>query len=190
MQGVLAVIERAIATYILLMILFRIIGHRPLSQFTFKDYVVGICIGSISGRAITKLHEPYIYFAAAYVVLASLYMVVSYINLKNSTFRRFISGEPVILIYNGQIIRKNLKTAKVDLDDLASLLREKNIFEISDVQYAVLEPNGGFSVLPKSENRSLTPKDMIIQPTPHEFPVLIIKEGKLVTKELQRYNLS
>lgn len=190
MHPLLVVVFRAFITFFFLIILLRTIGYRQISQLTFKDYVIGICIGSISGRAITKLDEPYVYFGVAFLTLTVTHLMLSYLNLKNDTIRRLVNGEPIILIYNGQIIKRNLKKSKMSIDGLASLLREKNIFKLSDVEYALLEPLGEFSVLLKSDKKPLTPMDMNIQSVSNGLPVFIIKEGKLVTKDLHKYNLT
>jgi uncharacterized membrane protein YcaP (DUF421 family) len=184
------VVLRASLTFLILMILFRSAGNKQIPHFTFKDYVLGMCLGSVAGRAITKLEEPYIYFVGGFITLELMNLLLSHLTLKNETIRILANGEPIILVYNGQILNNNLKKAKMSLDGLTSLLREKSIFNICDVEYIVLEPHGGFSVLLKSESSPLTPKDMGICLNPKELPVLVIKEGKVVTAELKKYGLT
>lgn len=190
MPAYINVILRAFSTYIILIIALRLMGRRELSQLSFIDYIVAICIGGVGGRSITKLDEPYILFVLGFATLAVAHVALSYIKLKSPALRRLVNGEPVIMIHKGNIIRKNLKKSHISLDTLMSLLRDKSVFKISDVEYALLEPSGGISVILKSELSPLTPNDMNIQKTKNELPVVVIKEGKIVREELTRGNLT
>ena len=88
---------------------------------------------------------------------------ISYLTMKSIVLRRFFMGTPTILIQDGKILEKNLKKMKFDINDMLEEIRSAGYFDLSQVEYAVLEANGEVSILPKSEYRPLTPKDMDIK---------------------------
>lgn len=181
---------RSFITYVMLLLFFRMMGSRQLSQFTFKDYVLGVLLGSIGGRAITVLEQDYLSSFYGMAVITFIQVTVSYLCLKSDNIRRFINGGSIIVIEKGQVLPHNLRKARLCMNELASLLRARNIFSLADVQYAIIEPTRDFSVMLKSEINPITCKDLDIQTTLRELPVIIIKDGRLVDVELQRYNLT
>ena len=186
----IAITLRGLITYIMLLLFFRMMGPRQLSQFTFKDYVLGVLLGSIGGRAITRLEQDYLTFFYGMAVITAIQVIVSYLCLKSDKVRRFVNGGSIIVIDNGHVLPHNLKKARLCMNELASLLRARGIFNLSDVQYAILEPTRDFSVMIKSEKRPVTCMDLNIQTRPKVLPVIIIKDGNLVAAELKRYSLT
>jgi uncharacterized membrane protein YcaP (DUF421 family) len=172
------------------MIFLRMMGPRQLSQFTFKDYVLGVLLGSMGGRAITKLEQRYTSFFYGMAIITVAQIIVSYLCLKSNKIRRFVNGSSIIVIDKGQIQQHNLRKARLSMNELASLLRARNIFDLSDVEYVILEPTRDFSVMLKSEKSTVTCKDLNIETLSKELPVLIIKNGKLIDEGLSRYNLT
>ncbi len=181
---------RGLIVYIMLLLFFRIMGPRQLTQFTFKDYVLGILLGSMGGRAITVLEQDYITFFYGMATITVVQIILSHACLKSDKVRRFVNGGSIIVIDKGQVLPNNLKKARLCMNELASLLRARNIFNLSDVQYAILEPTRDFSVMLKSEKSALTRMDLNIKVSSGELPVIIIKDGRLVKAELKRYNLT
>jgi uncharacterized membrane protein YcaP (DUF421 family) len=186
----IAISLRGFITYIMLLLFFRMMGPRQLSQFTFKDYVLGVLLGSIGGRAITRLEQGYLTFFYGMAIITVIQVLVSYMCLKSDKVRRFVNGGSIIVIDKGEVMPHNLKKARLCMNELASLLRARGIFNLSDVQYAILEPTRDFSVMLKSEKSPVTCMDLDIQTPPRELPVIIIKDGNLVYAELNRYNLT
>lgn len=87
-------------------------------------------------------------------------LLTGYLEIKSQWFRKLVDSEPVTMIQNGEIINENMKKTRFAIDDLMMKLREKNIFNIADVEFALLEHDGKLSVQPKSQNQPLTPSDM------------------------------
>lgn len=186
----IAVASRGLIVYIMLLLFFRVMGPRQLTQFTFKDYVLGILLGSMGGRAITVLDQDYLSFFYGVAVITSVQVIIDYICLKNDKVRRFVNGGSIIVIDKGQILTHNLRKARLCMNELASLLRSRGVFDLSDVHYAIIEPTRDFSVMLKSEKGQPNRMDLGIEKTSNELPVIIIKDGKLVKPELRRYDLS
>ncbi|MCL6592896.1 MAG: DUF421 domain-containing protein, partial [Alicyclobacillus sp.] len=98
------------------------------------------------------------------VLFTAACVAAACIALKNRTFRRLANGEPVVLIHKGVILRENLRRTKVNLDVLWMLLREKGYFSYSEIEYAILEPTGNLSILPRQEAQSVSKADLVRGP--------------------------
>ena len=183
------VILYSIIIFVLLMSLTRIIGKKLLAQMTFFDFVVGITMGTIGGGFVTTEIKGF-YVLLSPVVLTLAVIFTGYITLKSVPARKLLEGEPLIMIQNGKIYEKNMKKIRYNLDDLLMQLREKSVFDINEVEFAVLEPHGKLSVLKKSQNLPLTPKDLGLNSDYKGLSSEIIRDGKIVEQNLNQNNLT
>ncbi|SFD02340.1 DUF421 domain-containing protein [Clostridium uliginosum] len=110
--------------------------------------------------------------------------MVSEITLKNIKLRLWIDSEPLLIIDKGKVIYKNMKKARYNIGDLLMQLRDKDIFYITDVEIAILEPNGTLSVLKKAEQTILTVKDMNIKKPKTGMMIDLILDGKILSEHL------
>lgn len=176
---------RSLLSAIILFFLAKLMGFKQISQFTYFDYVVGITIGSIAAQMSFDREIPYHYPVIAMIIYALIALGFSLVTLKSVKARRYLNGSPVILIDKGKILDRNLKTVKLDINDLLSQCRSAGYFNITDLEYAVMEPNGTVSFLPKSTLRPVTPQDISLkvrQETP--APSLII-DGRIMKENLK-----
>ncbi|MFV3012164.1 DUF421 domain-containing protein [Clostridium botulinum] len=188
MKEYLIIFFRAAVTYLVLVVLTRLMGRKQISQLTYFDYVVGITIGSIA--AVASI-DPKINMSEgifSIIVWGSLTILISEITLKNIKLRLWIDSEPLLIIENGKVIYKNMKKARYNMGDLLMQLRDKNIFYITDVEIAILEPNGTLSVLKKADQTELTAKDMKIQKPKTGMMVDLILNGKILYSHLSQIN--
>lgn len=184
----LVVIVRAIISFFTLLILARILGKEQISQLTFFDYILGITIGSIASEATVDLSSrawPHFVGLLSWSVLAYLMQLIS---LKWRYAAKIIEGEPVVVIMNGKIMDKVLKKMKFRITDILELLRNQGIFDLNEVDYAILEPNGSLSVLKRPEYLPLTPKDMNIKVKPTGISTELVYDGKLIEQNLRQMN--
>ncbi|ACA55343.1 DUF421 domain-containing protein [Clostridium botulinum] len=188
MKEYLIIFFRAAVTYLVLVVLTRLMGRKQISQLTYFDYVVGITIGSIAAVASIdpKINMSQGIFSI--IVWGSLTILISEITLKNIKLRLWIDSEPLLIIENGKVIYKNMKKARYNMGDLLMQLRDKNIFYITDVEIAILEPNGTLSVLKKADQTELTAKDMKIQKPKTGMMVDLILNGKILYSHLSQIN--
>lgn len=182
---------RAIIVYLALLLLARIMGRKMISQMTFFDFVIGITIGSV---AATTTLGPYnsslVSGIIALVVLTALVMLIDYTHIKSFRFRKLVDSEPIVVVERGQIVDENLKRERFTLSELTALLREKNIFNIADVEFALLEHDGKLSVLPKSNKQPLKPIDLNIQ-TPYQgLTKDVIIDGVIMDENLKDAKLT
>ncbi len=124
------------------------------------------------------------YIVVPLLTLFFWHYIISFISLKNRKISLFFNGKPIILIDDGNIIRKNLKKHFINVDLLMSELRLKNIMDISEVKYVILEPNGHLSTIKKESQRPVTPPDLNLFAKPVDLPLVIINDGKLFEENL------
>jgi len=187
----LDILIRSILTFIIILILARIIGKKQLSQLTFFHYITGITIGSIAGEITTQIDTPFFDGIVALACWTILTIAMSFISIKSTKFRVIVDDRPTILMQNGVINQHGLKKARLHVDELAMLLREQGIFSFDEVHYAVFETNGELSVMKKPEYDPATKKDVKANyPKSPYFPTEVISDGKIVKKNLSELNLT
>ncbi|NMA66320.1 MAG: DUF421 domain-containing protein [Clostridiaceae bacterium] len=180
----LVVALRAIIGFFSLLIFTRVIGKEQISQLTFFDYVLGITIGSIAATVTTDLSSRAWPHWVGLLVWAVLGYLMEIITLKSRNAAKYLEGEPAIIIMDGKIMEKVLKQEKYRISDILSLLRNKGIFDLNQVRFAIIEPNGQLSVMKKPEYQPLTPKDMNIQVPDQSLSSVLIYDGKIVEESL------
>ncbi|WP_066632981.1 YetF domain-containing protein [Desulfolucanica intricata] len=185
----LQVITYSLIVFVLLIVLTRLIGKKLLAQMTFFDFVIGITIGTIGGAFVTTEVKGF-YVLISPVVLTLAVILTGYVSLKSTPARKLLEGEPLVLIQNGKVYEKNMKKIRYNLDDLMMLLREKNVFNLSEVEFAILEPHGKLSVLKKSQHLPVTPKDLKLSTNYKGVSSEIIRDGQIVEQNLRQNNLS
>jgi uncharacterized membrane protein YcaP (DUF421 family) len=183
-KEILETILQSFASVIALFILTRIMGKKQISQLTFFDYVVGISIGSIAAVCSTDSIISFEKGIVSMIVYTMFAIILSYISLKSYTIRKFLDGVPTILIENGKIIENNLKKTKMNINDLLEECRIKNVFDLRDIEYAILETNGRLSIQLKSDLQPLTPKDMSLPKSYKGLCINIIIDGKVIYEHL------
>ena len=179
------VILRALMSLLALFIVTKIIGKKQVSQLSLFDYVIGISIGNFAAEMTINTDSPEINGIVAVLVFGLVAYLVSYLTLKSIVLRRFFIGTPTILIQKGKIIGKNLKQSKMDMNDLLEQIRIDGYFDISEVDYAIMEANGKISVLPKKENKPVTLKDMQLKGEKQSLCANIIIDGKIMHGNLE-----
>ncbi len=187
MAQFLEVVWSSLAVYLLLIILARIIGKKLLSQMTYFDFVIAIVIGTVAGSFIVNLVKGF-WVLLSPIILTALTIATGYLTLKNLAARKLLAGEPVIVVHNGKVLEHNMLKLRYNIDDLEMQLRQKDVFDIKDVEFAVFEPHGQFSVLKKYENLSATKKDLGLAGQ-SKMATEIIKDGDILQQNLSQNNL-
>ena len=182
---IIKVILTALLSVASLFIITKIMGHKQVAQLDFFDYVSGITIGSIGAELATELEKPYKpLIALAIYGLASL--LLNLLTHKIPRTRKYINGTPTILMNDGNLYRKNLKKAKLDLSEFMLLCREQGYFDLDEIQTAIFEHNGKLSILPKAANRPATPDDLKITAKATHIGVEVIMDGRVMGENLSR----
>jgi uncharacterized membrane protein YcaP (DUF421 family) len=156
---------------------------------TVSDFVNAIVIGSIGAAMVVELQESVSYYALGLVTFGALTWVSEFIAMKNRPARKLLEGDPTVVVHNGKILEKNMTGLNYHVDDLTMQLREKEVFNIADVEFAVAEPNGELSVLLKSQKLPLTPHDMGVPTSYQGIPSELVVDGEIIKQNLQQNNL-
>ncbi|WP_238886619.1 DUF421 domain-containing protein [Clostridium sp. YIM B02551] len=186
----LVVLVRSIIGFFTLLIFAKLLGKQQISQLAFFDYVLGITIGSIAASLTTDLSSRAWPHWIGLLVWAILGYLMEYITMKWRYAAKYIEGEPTIVIMNGKIMEDALRKMKYRVTDIMELLRNKDIFDLNQVDFAIIEPNGQLSVLKKPEYEPLTAKDMNITKTSTGISTEIIYDGILIQENLRQLNKS
>lgn len=188
MNEALVEIVRAVIAFFTLLIFTRLLGKQQMSQLTFFDYVLGITVGSIAASLTTDLTSkawPH------WVGLATWIIAVLSVQLVTTKWRyaaKYIDGEPTVVIMNGKIMEDAMKKLRYRISDLTEQLRDKDVFDISQVEFAVLEVSGKLTVLKKGQHQPVTPKDMNMKVKNKGLSTEIIYDGVVVENNLKQMN--
>ena len=184
------IILKTTLAFLLLLLIARLLGKKQMSQMTFFNYMTGITIGSLAANIISNDDNSLFEEILGLIWWGALTILLTYATLKSEKLRSLVDGEPVILIREGSIQKNSLKTTRISIEDLSMMLREQYIFSITEVDYAVLEPNGKLSILKKQAKLSLTQEDMnIVTPSPRYLPCQLVIEGKISYDNLKDNHL-
>lgn len=184
MNEYLMLIYRSIIVYLVLLVFTRVMGRKQISQLTYFDYVFGITIGSIAAMAAVDKSIKILDVVFSIVIWSVATILISEITLRSTKLRLLIDSEPLLIIDKGKVIYKNMKKARYNMGDLLMQLRNKDIFYITDVEIAVLEPDGKLSVLKKAEQNGITVGDMNIKKPKTGMMVDLILDGNILSSHL------
>lgn len=178
-------IARALISLTALFLVTKLLGKKQVSQLSLFDYVIGISIGNFAAEMTINMDSQYANGLTAIIVFGLIAYLVSYVTMKSMALRRFFIGTPTILIQNGKLIEKNLKKVKFDINDLLEECRGSGYFDLTQIEYALLEANGKLSILPKGEYSPVTIKDMKLKATKQELVANIIIDSKIMPNNLK-----
>ncbi|WP_342437689.1 DUF421 domain-containing protein [Paenibacillus sp. FSL L8-0436] len=184
------ILMRTILAVGLLLLIPRILGKQTLSSMTSNDFVTSITLGSLAANLAFNISLKSSYLVLSLVVITAISFLLSFIALKSRSLRSWISGSPTVLIEDGKIMEANMRKIHYTLDSLDQALREKDIFNIEEVEYAVLEDNGQVSVLKKEAYQFVTKQDLGLALQSQVFPVELIMDGVVEEDNLKRNGLT
>lgn len=184
----LSVIFRTILVLIILFILTKCMGKKQVGQMNIYDYLIGITIGSIAADISLDIEKNIMSGIISLVIYGLSGVLVTYLTIKNINFRRLFTGVPTILIDKGQILNQNLKKEGIDINDLQEEARQNGYFDLSKINYAVLETNGNISFLAKASDEQVTKKDMKIKAKDESLCANIIIDSNLLENNLKNMN--
>lgn len=171
--------------YILVLIIMRLMGKRELGQMQPFELVIAIMIADLASIPMSDTGIPIFNGIIPILALLLFQLIISFINMKSINLRKIICGKPQILIYRGKIDEQALKKEKITINELQERLRQKDIYTLGDVEYAILETSGEISVIQKPEKRNVKPEDFNINPEYEGIPYDLIIDGKIMYKNLK-----
>ena len=178
----------ALGSFTVLFLIAKFIGHKQIAQLDFFDYITGITIGSIAAEMATELEEPWKPLIAM-LIYGGVTVLLSVISHKFPRSRKYLNGTPTILMDHGKLYRGNLKKAKLDLSEFMVLCRQQGYFDLTAIQTAIYEYTGNLTILPVSDSRPATPKDMNLSPQQELLFTELIMDGRILEGNLKRMGL-
>jgi len=180
----ITIVARTILFYLLILVIFRLMGKREIGELSILDLVVFIMIGELAVVAIERPNVRIFHAILPMVILMIIQLVMAIISLKSKKFRNLVEGKPSIIINRGKIDEVAMRKQRYNFDDLMTQLREKDIRSIADVEFAILESSGSLSVIEKLEDPK-KPKNPVKN---GDITIPLILDGNIEEENLKRIN--
>ena len=185
MQEIFYIIALSAGSITTIFILTKLMGYRQMSQMSMFEYITGITIGSIAAEMATSLEDNFVQPLTAMVVYALITLFLSFVSTKSVKARKILEGKPIVLLNGGELYFKNLKKAKIDVNEFLMQCRVNGYFDVSKLQTVVLEGNGKLSILPKVADRPATPADLALTPQQEYLVANVIIDGNVMRENLR-----
>lgn len=176
---------RSFFSILALFFLTKMMGRKQISQLNLYDYVVGITIGSVAAEISTNLDTHFFSGILVMIIYSVVSIMFSYCSLKSIIIRRLIVGVPYILIEHGKILESSLKKAKFDVNELLQEARISGYYDLSQIEYAIMETNGKVSFLPNSKYMPVTSNDMKIKVNRNSLVSNLVIDRKIMKDNLK-----
>ncbi len=186
----LQVTIRSLISLTTLFFVTKLLGKKQVSELSLFDYVIGLSIGNFAAEITINMDVNLINGLLAIVIFGMVAYIISILTMKSMTLRRLVIGVPTILMENGKLIEENMKKTKFDINDFLEECRNNGYFDLSEIEYAIVEANGKISILPKALNKPLTPKDMKIKVDKSSLVANVIIDSKILKNNLKNINKS
>ena len=170
--------------YIIVLVVMRLMGKREIGQLQPFELVISIIIADLAAIPISNSGIPLTNGIIPILGLLVMDLIISIGNMKSMKFRQFISGKPSILIYRGKINEKVLRKERFTINELQERLRDKNIMNLGDVEYAILETSGQINVIQKPNKRTTIPEDFNIEPEYEGISYDLVIDGNIMYDSL------
>lgn len=186
----LTIVVRTALMYFFLIFIMRIMGKRQIGQLQPGELIITMLISEIAAMPMEDPDTPVHHALITIAVLAMLELSISFAALKFIKLRSIFQGHSIVVIKNGELDFKQLRKLRYSVDDLLESLREKDVFDISEVQYAIVETDGTLSVLLKPENRTATVSDVNATPENKGLPRTLITDGRMIDTQISKSVMS
>ena len=187
MSGTVEIIFRTFTAFILLWIFVQLLGKQTIAQKTYHLYIASITMGTIAGNLAFNIKIKFLYFIIALIIMGTVVFLLNLVKVRNPRFGKWIAGEPAAIIQNGQILEESMKQMGYSLESLKQALRGKDIFNLEQVECAILEINGSLSVLKKQQYQNTTKQDLPLLPPARTVPIEVVYDGKILYENLSQH---
>lgn len=181
----LILVIRTFVLYFVVIFIMRMMGKKQIGELEPFELVIALMISNLATFPMEDIRIPIIHAVIPIFTLLFLQIATSYIELKSEKARKILTGSPSILIRNGKIDIEELRCQRFNINDLFEELRLKGYFNLSDIQYAILETSGELSILPKTGGSNATKDDLNIATTQESLPIPLIMDGNVNYKNLE-----
>ncbi|MFG6495051.1 DUF421 domain-containing protein [Fictibacillus sp. UD] len=190
MNTYIDVVVRTIVAFIALYVAARVLGKHTVSRMTIFDFIAVVTLGSVTANLSFALEIKARYIFFSLFIFVVLIYLSAFLSLKSKRARKFVAGDPTVVIENGKILEHNMKKMRYTLDYLNQQLRQKDIFSVDEVDYALVENNGLLSVKKKEQHLNVTRKDLNMYKPEVKLPIELIMDGEILLNNLKENNIS
>lgn len=181
---------RTILLYIVVIISIRLMGKRQISELQPSELVVTLLISDIASIPMQNTAQPLLSGFLPIIILVSCELIISTVMVKNTKFRRFVCGKPVVVINDGKIQQYEMKRLRMTTEDLIEQLRQLDIFNISEVAFAIVETNGRMSVMKKPDTQPPSAKDLGVYIPNKGIDTVVVSDGEISDYSLEFLEIS
>lgn len=182
----LVTFARTVILYLVLTAGMRLLGKRQIGQLEPSEFVVSMLIADLAAVPMQNTGIPLMSGLVPMVTVLGLGLVFSGLTMLSVPLRKLLCGKPIILIENGKLDQENLRLTRITLDELTGHLRQKDVLDLTTVQYAILETDGNLSVFPFPKDAPATAKEAGIHPQKQYLPITVIEDGYLSEDNLKK----
>lgn len=176
---------RAIILYTVVLVVMRFMGKREIGQLQPFELAISIMIADLASIPMTETGIPITRGIIPILGLLVMHLLISLLNLKSIRARQIICGKPRILIYRGRIDEKALVKERITINELEERLRDKDVINMGEIEYAILETSGKITVIKRPNKRTTIPEDFNIMPEYEGISYDLVIDGKIMKKNLQ-----
>jgi uncharacterized membrane protein YcaP (DUF421 family) len=190
MKELIDILLQTLIAFFAILFIARILGRQQVAQLTVHEYINGITFGSIAATVATDLGQSTWGHILGLFLFGALTFLITYLSKKHRGLSKVIQGEPILVVQDGHILEKNLGIFHYTVDDLTHLLRKKDVFNIEDVKYGILETTGELSVMKVAQKENVKVEDMNLKTAQEELITDIIVTGNIIYDNLKKRDIS
>lgn len=184
------VILRTWLAMVILYMVTKLLGKRQVSQLSLFEYMTGLTLGSVVAYITLNAEGKWMLGILALAVWGLTSVAISWFQLKSKRFRDWLDGKGTIIIQNGRILEQNMRKERLTIDEMMVHLRNRNAFNLADVEFAIMEPTGEINVLLKKQHQPLTLQHLHPRQgegnASDQIPAIVIMDGMVLAEELKR----
>ncbi len=184
-----SIILRAIIVYLIVLVVFRLMGKRQIGQMQPFELVLTLIIADLATIPMAEMSVPLLHGIIPLFTLVLVHFLLTIISKKSTKFSRMLSGKPIIVVNPNGLDYEALRELNISVDDIFGAIRAKGYFKLEQIQYAIMETNGTINVMPKSEFSPVTNGDMDIKIEDERLPITLVSEGSLMKENLALANV-
>lgn len=185
LTDIAVVYGRIITLFPLLVMVAMYMGKRSMGELPVFDFLIMLSIGSLFGADIADPNIHHLPTAAAILFIGFFQRAVSTVAIHNRWFGKLVSFHPTIVVHQGQLIKNNIRRIRYTIDNILQMLREKDVFDVTEVECAIVEANGRMTVMKKPEHQTITRDDLQLENKAPTFSLPVVIEGRPITDTLR-----
>lgn len=179
------VLIRTVIIYLTLLITMRLLGKRQLGEMELSEFVVAALSADLAAHPLQDIGIPLLNGIVPVLTLFCFEVLIAYLSMRSIKFRSLLFGRPSLIIQRGKILQQEMNSNRFTPEELMQELRSQGFYDISRVQYAVLETNGTLSVMPCPEDKSATAGMLGIENDEGDYPSIVINKGRILDNNLR-----